>query len=183
MSDSGQEIQQATFGAGCFWCVEAVFDALKGVTHVESGYSGGEVKNPSYREVCNGTTGHAEVIRIYFEPALIDFITLLEVFFQTHDPTTLNKQGGDVGTQYRSVVFYHDEEQKRSAEMAKRAATASGIWSAPIVTEISALENYYPAEDYHQNYFAHNTDQPYCAAVIRPKMDKFKARFNALIDG
>ncbi len=178
---SENSFSEATFGAGCFWCVEAVFDKINGVEHVESGYSGGHVKNPAYREVCNGTTGHAEVIRIRFNPAVVGFETLLEVFFQTHDPTTLNRQGGDVGTQYRSAVFYHDPAQQRLAEAAKTAVDASGIYANPVVTEISPLENYYPAEDYHQNYFAYNADQPYCAAVIRPKMDKFRTKFAALI--
>lgn len=172
---------EATFGAGCFWCVEAVFAAVEGVEKVESGYSGGHVKNPAYREVCNGTTGHAEVIRLTFDPQVVSYSTLLEVFFSTHDPTTLNRQGGDVGTQYRSVVFYHDEEQKRLAEVAKQAANESGAWPNPVVTAIDPLENYYPAEDYHQQYFAHNADQPYCAAVIRPKMDKFRAAFSDIL--
>jgi peptide-methionine (S)-S-oxide reductase len=173
---------EATLGAGCFWCVEAVFQAIRGVHHVESGYSGGQIKNPSYREVCDGRTGHAEVIRIVFDPQVTSFAQILEVFFQTHDPTTLNRQGGDVGTQYRSVIFYHDENQKVIAEAAKAAAEASAIWRDPIVTEISPLINYYKAEDYHQNYFAQNGDNPYCAMVIRPKMDKFREKFSSLIE-
>jgi peptide-methionine (S)-S-oxide reductase len=179
MSESSQSenTAQATFGAGCFWCVEAVFSSLKGVRSVQSGYSGGHIKNPSYREVCNGNTGHAEVVRITFNPQEISYDTLLEVFFQTHDPTTLNRQGNDVGTQYRSVIFYHDEEQKHKAELARKAADESGTWPHPVVTAVEQLTNYYPAEDYHQNYFALNSDQPYCAAVIRPKMEKFRKHY------
>ncbi|NQX92602.1 MAG: peptide-methionine (S)-S-oxide reductase MsrA [Flavobacteriales bacterium] len=170
-------LEEATFGAGCFWCVEAIFQSLEGVVKVESGYSGGTVKNPSYREVCNGTTGHAEVIRLAFDPAVISYAELLEVFWETHDPTTLNRQGADRGTQYRSAIFYHSDEQKRVAELSKAAAEESGIWSDPIVTEISELINYYPAENYHQNYYNDNTNAPYCSAVITPKMDKFRKRF------
>ncbi len=175
------KLSEATFGAGCFWCVEAVFQQLKGVDYVQSGYSGGEIKNPSYREVCTGRTGHAEVIRIGFDPALISFSKLLEVFFQTHDPTTLNRQGADAGTQYRSVIFYHDNGQKELAEKAKAAANTSGIFTDEVVTEISPLSNFYKAEEDHQNYYQENGNQPYCAAVIRPKMDKFKTKFAELI--
>ena len=175
------ENSYAVFGAGCFWCIEAIFDELEGVQRVESGYSGGHIKKPSYKEVCMGITGHAEVARIDFNPEIITFEKLLEVFFQTHDPTTLNRQGGDVGTQYRSVIFYVNENQKKLAEKAKLAAETSGIWSDPIVTSIEPLENFYPAEDYHQNYFAQNGDQPYCSLVIRPKMDKFKTKFSELL--
>ncbi len=176
-----KQLEQATFGAGCFWCVEAVFSAIEGVVRVESGYSGGHVKNPAYREVCNGTTGHAEVVRIVYDPSLVEYSTLLEVFFKTHDPTTLNRQGGDVGTQYRSVIFYHDENQHQVATAAKAAAELSGTWPNPIVTYIEPLNNYYAAEDYHQNYFQFNSEQPYCAAVIRPKMDKFRKHFAELL--
>lgn len=172
-----KKLSKATFGAGCFWCVEAVFDAVKGVEYVEPGYSGGHIKNPAYREVCNGNTGHAEVIRLHFDPEVVRYEDLLEVFFKTHDPTALNRQGADVGTQYRSVIFYHDEEQKRLAEAARQAAESSGTWPAPIVTAIDPLTNYYTAEAVHHDYFAANSEQPYCAAVIRPKMDKFKAAF------
>lgn len=179
--NSDSNFSEATFGAGCFWCVEAVFQSLKGVSHVESGYSGGNVKNPAYREVCTGRTGHAEVIRVHFDPEIIQFEKLLEVFFQVHDPTTLNRQGADVGTQYRSVIFYHDEMQKEKALLAKRAADESNIWPDPIVTLIEPLENYYKAEDSHQNYFALNENQPYCAAVIRPKMDKFRKKFEDML--
>lgn len=167
----------ATFGAGCFWCVEAVFQELKGVVQVRSGYSGGTVKNPSYREVCTGRTGHAEVVQIVYRPDTISFTELLEVFWQTHDPTTLNRQGADVGTQYRSAVFYHSDEQKRLAEEYKQKLDASGAFNGPLVTEISPLLHFYPAEDYHQNYYLENGSQPYCQAVIRPKMDKFRKVF------
>lgn len=167
----------ATFGNGCFWCTEAIFQQLKGVSKVESGYSGGHVKNPSYREVCNGTTGHAEVIQITYDPAVISFEELLEVFWKTHDPTTLNRQGADVGTQYRSAVFYHDEEQKKLAEEYKAKLDKAGIWPDPIVTEITAFANFYKAEDYHQNYFNLNGNQPYCRAVIVPKVEKFREVF------
>lgn len=167
----------ATLGAGCFWCVEAVFLELKGVVSVVSGYSGGDVKNPAYREVCNGTTGHAEVIQVTFDPAIISFAEILEVFFAVHDPTTLNRQGADVGTQYRSAIFYHNDQQKEIALKAKAAAMESGEWLDPIVTEISPLKNFYAAEDYHQDYYSQNQQQPYCAMVITPKMDKFRKRF------
>lgn len=171
------DLQEATFGAGCFWCTEAVFLDVKGVTKVESGYSGGTVKNPSYREVCTGLTGHAEVTRITFDPKLVSYSDLLEIFWNTHDPTTLNKQGADEGTQYRSVVFYHNDEQKKTAEAYKAQLEASHVFKNKIVTEISPLTNYYPAEDYHQNYYALNGSQPYCQYVIRPKVDKFRKQF------
>ena len=171
--------QKATFGGGCFWCTEAVFLDLNGVSKVESGYSGGKVKNPTYREVCSGLTGYAEVIQITYDPSLISYESLLEVFWNTHDPTTLNKQGADEGTQYRSVVFFHDEEQKRIAELYKKQLEASHVFKNPIVTEISPLINYYPAENYHQNYFALNPQQGYCQYVIRPKVEKFRKQFAA----
>jgi len=167
----------ATFGAGCFWCVEAVFQRLKGVESVLPGYSGGEVKNPSYREVCSGTTGHAEVAQIVYNPEIISYSELLEVFWQTHDPTTLNRQGADVGTQYRSVIFYHDPEQKRLAEHYLKKLDESGAFRAPIVTEIKPLEIFYPAEDYHHNYYNDNTSQPYCQLVIKPKLEKLRKVF------
>jgi peptide-methionine (S)-S-oxide reductase len=170
-------LAEATFGSGCFWCTEAVFEALEGVHDVVAGYSGGFVERPSYKEVCSGRTGHAEVTRIVFDPAVITYAELLEVFWATHDPTTLNRQGNDVGPQYRSVIFYHDEEQRRIAEAAKAAADESATWPAPIVTEISPLVNWFPAEEDHQDYFRLNPNQPYCAYVIRPKMDKFRQRF------
>ena len=177
MPDTTVQLDSVTFGAGCFWCVEAVFTELKGVYKVESGYSGGEIENPSYKAVCTGTTGHAEVCRITFDPKEISFKDLLEVFFQTHDPTTLNRQGNDVGTQYRSVVFYHNDEQKRISEEIKSKLNESGAFENPIVTEISPLENYFVAEDYHQNYYAENGNQPYCSFVISPKMEKFRKVF------
>ncbi len=178
---SMDSLEVATLGAGCFWCVEAIFQDIKGVKKVESGYSGGSVKNPSYKEVCNGTTGHAEVVQVTFDPKEVSFASILEVFFSTHDPTTLNRQGADVGTQYRSAIFYHSEEQKRVAELAKQAAQASGDWSNTIVTEITAYTNFYKAEDYHQDYYNQNGTQPYCQIVITPKIDKFKKKFASLL--
>lgn len=176
-----QEIEKgmalATFGNGCFWCTEAIFQQLNGVTKVVSGYAGGKVKNPSYKEVCTGLTGHAEVIQITYDPTKISYPELLEVFWQTHDPTTLNRQGADVGTQYRSVVFYHTEEQKQLAESYKKKLDESGAFDNPIVTEISPLSEYYPAEDYHQNYYKLNGSAPYCSYVIQPKLEKFKRVF------
>lgn len=172
------DADSATFGAGCFWCVEAVFQRLDGVEKVESGYAGGHVKNPGYKEVCNGTTGHAEVCRIYFDPAKVSYADLLEVFWRTHDPTTLNRQGNDAGTQYRSAIFYHNDEQRQIAEASKAAAGEARLWDNPIVTEISPLDgNYYPAEDYHQNYFNNNPYQPYCMYVVGPKVEKFQKLF------
>lgn len=171
------KIQQATLAGGCFWCLEAVFDDLKGVLSVESGYSGGATENPSYKAVCTGVTGHAEVVRVEFDPEQISFDDLLRVFFAIHDPTTLNRQGADVGTQYRSAIFYHDEAQKQAAERIVAELNAADLWPNPIVTEVSALLNYYPAEDYHQEYFANNPSQPYCAAVVAPKVAKFRKQF------
>jgi peptide-methionine (S)-S-oxide reductase len=176
---SSNTLQQdtATFGAGCFWCVEAVFQRLNGVISIESGYSGGHIKNPAYREVCMGTTGHAEVCRIVYDKTKVSFDELLEVFWKTHDPTTLNRQGNDVGTQYRSAVFYHNEEQKQLAEKYKKAINESGAYPSPIVTEISPLINYYKAEDYHQNYYNQNGQEGYCRYVIQPKVEKFEKIF------
>ena len=171
------KIETATLGGGCFWCVEAVFQEVKGVTAVESGYSGGTKENPTYKEVCRGDTGHAEVCQIKYDASVLTFKDVLEVFFKTHDPTTLNRQGNDKGTQYRSVIFYHSPEQKEMAEKIKKELDASGAYKSPIVTEISALGKYYKAEDYHQNYFKTNPDQGYCAYVIQPKMDKFRKVF------
>jgi peptide-methionine (S)-S-oxide reductase len=167
----------ATFGAGCFWCTEAIFQELKGVLKVTSGYSGGHVANPTYEQVCSKTTGHAEVTQIVYNPEQITFDELLEVFWQTHDPTTLNRQGADEGPQYRSAVFYHSTEQKEKAEHYKKDLNASGAFSAPIVTEISPFKNFYPAEDYHQNFYANNPNYGYCSYVIRPKLDKFQKVF------
>jgi peptide-methionine (S)-S-oxide reductase len=170
-------LQLATFGNGCFWCTEAIFEQLKGVIKAESGYMGGKVKNPSYKEVCSGLTGHAEVIQILYNPQEISFVELLEVFWATHDPTTLNRQGNDVGTQYRSVIFYHNDEQKSIAEEYKQKLDASGAYTNPIVTEISPKEVFYVAENYHQDYFNQNGNEPYCRFVIQPKMDKFQKVF------
>lgn len=176
------KMSEATFGAGCFWCVEAIFERVKGIISVESGYSGGKVKNPSYREVTTGTTGHAEVTRVVFDPEIVSFEVLLEVFWHTHDPTTLNRQGADVGTQYRSAIFYHNEEQRKIAEASKAKTDASGLWKNPIVTEISPLENYYVAEDYHQDYYNNNPNAGYCSYVIAPKVKKFKKEFGHLLN-
>ena len=169
--------ETATFGAGCFWCVEAVFQQLNGVHKVVSGYTGGTTKNPNYREVCTGITGHAEVVQIEFDPDVISFIELLEVFWQTHDPTTLNRQGNDTGTQYRSAIYYHSDTQRNIAEESKAAMDKSDMWDDPIVTEITPADVFYPAEDYHQNYFQLNPSQPYCQFVIHPKIKKFTKDF------
>lgn len=170
-------LQTATVGGGCFWCTEAVFLQVKGVQKVESGYMGGKVKNPTYREVCSGLTGHAEVIQITFDPAVVSYEEILEIFWNTHDPTTLNRQGADEGTQYRSVVFFHNPRQKDIAEAYKKQLAAAGIFKNPIVTEISPAAEFYVAEDYHQNYFALNPNQGYCQYVIRPKVEKFKKQY------
>ncbi len=165
-------MEKATFGAGCFWCVEAVFQRLEGVEQVVSGYAGGSVKDPTYKQVCNGNTGHAEVVQLTYDPQKITYEELLEVFFATHNPTTLNRQGNDVGTQYRSVVYYHDDRQKTLAEAAKKEVDASGEWDSPVVTEISPLPEFYVAENYHQNYFNDNSQAPYCQFVVKPKVEK-----------
>lgn len=170
-------METVTFGTGCFWCTEAVFQQLKGVSSVVSGFSGGNVENPSYEQVITGRTGHAEVCKIQFDPEQISFENMLEVFFNTHNPTTLNRQGNDVGIQYRSVIFYHSEEQKNIAERVKAELEKSGSWKTPIVTEIVPFEKFYPAEDYHQNYFRNNPNQSYCRVVIAPKLDKFEKVF------
>jgi peptide-methionine (S)-S-oxide reductase len=175
--DAPQGREVATLGGGCFWCTEAVFDDLKGVESVESGYSGGSTANPTYAQVCSGTTGHAEIIQITFDPQLVSFKQILEVFFTVHDPTTLNRQGADVGTQYRSVIFYHDEEQRRVAEEVIRELDAQHIWNAPIVTELAPFEKFYVAEDYHQEYFRLNGSQPYCRMVVAPKVAKFREHY------
>lgn len=173
-----QNMDTITFGAGCFWCVEAMFSDLNGVEKVVSGYAGGAVKNPSYKEVCTGSTGHAEVCQVTYNPTIITYKELLEVFWQVHDPTTLNRQGGDVGTQYRSAIFYHNNEQKEIAEEFKKVLNNEEAYPNPIVTEITAFTNFYPAEDYHQDYFELNGEQPYCKAVVRPKVEKFRTIFN-----
>lgn len=172
-----QATQTATFAGGCFWCLEAVFDALQGVSNVQSGYSGGHKSEPTYKEVCNGDTGHAEVVHITFDPQAISFDELLEVFFVMHDPTQLNRQGNDVGTQYRSAVFYHSPEQKAATEAAIKRIEAEGLWSGKVVTLVEPFERFWPAEDYHRDYFAHNPAQPYCAAVVGPKVAKFRQKF------
>jgi peptide-methionine (S)-S-oxide reductase len=177
MSTELDPLDQATFGGGCFWCTEAVFKELRGVRSVVSGYAGGRVAHPSYEQVCSGSTGHAEAVQIAFDPAEVSYEDLLEVFFKTHDPTSLNRQGHDVGTQYRSVIFYHDDRQKHAATKMKERLDREGVFDGPIVTEITKLPEFYPAEDYHQNYFANHPDQAYCAAVIRPKVAKFRAEF------
>lgn len=174
---SPENSKVATFGAGCFWCVEAVFQDLKGVHSVISGYSGGQVQNPTYEQVCSGTTGHAEVCQIFYDPKIITYSGLLEVFWQTHDPTTLNRQGADAGSQYRSVIFYHDEEQRRLAEATQKELSAAGVWKDPIVTEISPFEFLYKAEGYHQDYYSLNPNQPYCRLTILPKVEKVKKLF------
>ncbi|MBV6645410.1 MAG: peptide-methionine (S)-S-oxide reductase MsrA [Cyclobacteriaceae bacterium] len=171
------EADTAIFGNGCFWCTEAVFQQVEGVLSVTSGYSGGDVKNPTYRLVCTGTTGHAEVARLIYDPKKISFEELLEIFWKTHDPTTLNRQGNDVGPQYRSAVFYLNDEQERKATAYKKKLNDAGIWTKPIVTEITAFTNFYEADDYHQNYYNLNQSQPYCQYVITPKLDKFEKVF------
>jgi peptide-methionine (S)-S-oxide reductase len=174
---TSQHAEVATLGGGCFWCLEAVYDQLKGVISVESGYSGGSIPNPSYRLVCTGTTGHAEVTQITFDPSVVSYRELLQVFFTIHDPTTLNRQGGDVGSQYRSVIFYHSPEQKAIAESVIADLTEQAVWSDPIVTELAPLEVFYVAEDYHQEYYANNSQQPYCQVVIAPKVAKFRRKY------
>ena len=171
-------VEVATFANGCFWCTEAIFEELEGVIRATSGYTGGEVVNPTYKEVCGGQTGHAECLQITYDPAKISFDDLLAVFWETHDPTTLNRQGADAGTQYRSGIFYHNQEQKEKAEKYKAALDKSGAFNKPIVTEITAFTKFYPAEDYHQQYFENNENaNPYCKIVIRPKLDKFRKVF------
>lgn len=167
----------ATFGSGCFWCTEAIFQQVAGVQKVVSGYAGGKVKNPTYKEVCTGLTGHAEVVQITFDPSVISYDELLEIFWKTHDPTTLNRQGNDVGTQYRSVIFYHSEVQKKKAEYYRKKLDESGAFGRPIVTEISPFTEFYPAEDYHQNYYRLNPSAPYCQYIIAPKLEKFRKVF------
>jgi peptide methionine sulfoxide reductase msrA/msrB len=174
--DGGLEL--ATFGSGCFWCAEAVFRELRGVHEAVSGYSGGAAPHPTYEAVCRGTTGHAEAVQVSYNPAEVSYQQLLEAFFASHDPTTLNRQGNDVGTQYRSVIFHHDEAQRETALRIKRALDASGAFHAPIVTEITPFEQFFPAEEYHQNYFANHPSQPYCQMVIRPKLEKFRKVFH-----
>jgi len=177
MAINQDSIETATFGSGCFWCTEAIFERLKGVRSVVSGYSGGTVRNPTYKEVCTGKTGHAEVAQIEFDPKEITYDGLLEVFWKTHDPTTLSRQGTDVGTQYRSVIFYHNDEQREKAKYYRRELEKAGIYKDPIVTEIVPFQEFFRAEDYHQNYYAQNPNQSYCSFVITPKVEKFEKIF------
>jgi len=172
-----KDLKTATFGGGCFWCVEAVYQELQGVERVVSGYAGGHVENPTYEQICTGRTGHAEVVQITYDPAVVTYPELLEVFWKTHDPTTPNRQGNDVGPQYRSIVLAHDEEQYAQAQEYKEKLSASGAFDKPIVTEVERLERFYPAEEYHQNYFRNNPNQAYCQFVIVPKMEKFRDVF------
>jgi len=173
----GSNLELATLGGGCFWCLEAVYDQLRGVTDVVSGYSGGHVHEPTYERVCAGTTGHAEVVQLTFDPSVIAFEDILRVFFTIHDPTTLNRQGADVGTQYRSAIFYHTEEQKAVAQQLIAALNAEKLWNAPIVTEVTPYDRFYPAEEYHQEYFARNPHQGYCQFIIAPKVAKFRQKY------
>ena len=174
-------IETATFGAGCFWCTEAIFQSLKGVSSVISGYMGGHTNNPTYVQVCSGNTGHAEVIQVDFDPKVITYEELLLIFFKTHNPTTLNRQGNDIGTQYRSVVFFHSQEQKEKANKMIDELTRELVYDSPIVTEVSPVSDFYKAEDYHQNYFNQNSGQPYCTFVIQPKLIKFGEKFKEKI--
>ncbi len=178
---SNKQIEVTTLGAGCFWCVEAIFKRIDGVINVEPGYSGGMVKNPTYKEVCTGNTGHAEVIQVTFNPTKISFAQLLEIFFKTHDPTTINRQGADIGTQYRSIILYHSEEQRLIAEDVIRKLNGAGIWNDPIVTQVEPFIVFFKAENYHQDYYANNKKQPYCQMVITPKIEKFEKAFKEYI--
>ncbi len=177
MELTNRKMETATLGGGCFWCLEAVYTELKGVEKVVSGYAGGSVPNPSYRLVCTGTTGHAEVVQVTYDPQIVSYRELLDVFFTIHDPTTLNRQGADVGTQYRSAIFYHTSEQKAAAEAVKAEIEQAKIWHSPLVTEITPFKAFYPAEDYHQDYFKNNPEQGYCQVVIAPKVAKFRRKF------
>jgi peptide-methionine (S)-S-oxide reductase len=177
------QIEIATLAGGCFWCLEPLFDALKGVTSVESGYTGGETVSPNYKDVCKGNTGHAEVVRVSFDPEVVSYRDLLEVFFSSHDPTTLNRQGNDVGTQYRSAIFYHSPQQKAIAEETIRDLTSTKIWERSIVTEVTPAQEFYVAEDYHQNYFQQNGAQPYCQLVVAPKVAKLRKTFLEKLKG
>lgn len=172
-----KKLETAILAGGCFWCLEAVFDDLQGVESVESGYSGGHVPNPTYKQVCSETTGHAEVVRVTFDPAVINFADLLRIFFSIHDPTTLNRQGNDIGTSYRSAIFYMTDEQKQTAQAIIKEITDARLWPNPIVTEVTRFDTFYLAEDYHQEYFANNPLQPYCMAVVAPKVVKFRKQF------
>jgi len=173
--------EMVTLGSGCFWCTEAIYSRVNGVISATSGYSGGHTENPTYNEVCTGETGHAEVVQVVYDPTVIPFAEILEIYFKTHNPTTLNRQGGDIGTQYRSVIFYHTDEQKRVAEEVKEMLGKSGIWNEPVVTSIEPFTNFYKAESYHQDYFENNSNQPYCQMVINPKVEKFEKLFRVYL--
>jgi peptide-methionine (S)-S-oxide reductase len=179
MSSTSPELETATLGGGCFWCLDAVYRDVRGVERVVSGYAGGHVPRPTYEQVCSGRTGHAEVVQITFDPRLVSYRELLEVFFTIHDPTTPNRQGADVGTQYRSIILYHSPEQQQTAQAVMAELGAARVWDAPIVTQVEPLEAFYPAEDYHQEYFARNPNQPYCQIVIAPKVAKFRQKYLA----
>lgn len=181
ITDKNTELEQATLGGGCFWCLEAVYQQVKGVVHVESGYTGGQTVNPDYDSVCSGRSGHAEVVQIHYDPQLITFKQLLEVFFVIHDPTTLNRQGNDAGTQYRSVIYYHNDDQKKQAAEMIQDLNQTDTLNGAVVTELSELPTYYKAEAYHQNYFVNHPDQGYCTFVVSPKVEKFRKTFSALI--
>jgi len=176
-------MEVATFASGCFWCTEAVFQRIKGVEKIVSGYAGGRAMNPTYKQVCGGDTGHAEAIQVHYDPAKISYEELLEIFWKTHDPTTIDRQGNDVGSQYRSAIFYHNEEQKKLAEEYKKKLDEAAVWDDPIVTEIAPFTNFYPAEDYHQNYYNQNPNQGYCSFVIRPKVEKLQKVFREKLKG
>jgi len=175
--ENTSKYETITLGAGCFWCVEAIYDRVNGVISVTSGYSGGHTENPTYKDVCTGETGHAEVVQVVYDPTIIPFAKILEIYFKTHDPTMLNRQGADVGTQYRSVIFYHNQKQKEVAEEVKAMLDKSGLWSDNIVTVIESFKNFFKAENYHQDYFANNKRQPYCQMVVNPKVEKFEKLF------
>lgn len=181
MKGEGNNMETATLAGGCFWCTETIFDDLKGVEKVESGYSGGKTTNPTYEEVCSGNTGHAEVVQITFDPAIISYEKLIEIFFHIHNPTTLNKQGADVGTQYRSAIFYHNDEQKKTADNVIDKTNKSGLWDDPIVTEVTEFKKFYSAEDYHQDYYDNNKEKSYCSIVIAPKVRKFYKDYKDLL--
>ena len=181
MKGNMKNSETATFASGCFWCSEAIFERVKGVESVVSGYAGGKTPNPTYEEVCSGTTGYAESVQIKYDPSVVSFVDLLKIFWKTHDPTTLNRQGNDIGTQYRSAIFYHNDGQKKLAEEYKKKLDESGIWGKPIVTEIAPFTNFYKAEDYHQNYYENNPQQGYCAYVITPKVEKFEKVFKDML--
>lgn len=179
MSANNPQLEIATLGGGCFWCLEAVYVELRGVEKVVSGYAGGRVKNPTYREVCSGATGHAEVVQVTFDPAVVSYTDILRIFFTIHDPTTLNRQGADVGTQYRSAIYFHDDAQKQTALVVMQEVKHQGLWPNPLVTELAPLDVFYPAEEYHQDYFARNPMQPYCQVVVAPKVAKFRKQYFA----